>query len=214
MKFSIRLLESDKEISLKIGNALLPEVRKYMAKVTNKIRSELPNILEDIITNSQTYNDLSRGKLRLELGIPDPVSKILGILAVWSQNINLVYSPPFVTSSGTIQTSLTVGIVKSDYSDILGTSYAYVYDNVRGYQLPWLQWLLLEGNKTIIDNYRVSFINSPKSRTGGALMRPSTSSNWSVPNIHAGSIGDNWITRAIDDNKNTIDKFLQETLKP
>ena len=126
MKFSIRLLESDKEISLKIGNALLPEVRKYMAKVTNKIRSELPNILEDIITNSQTYNDLSRGKLRLELGIPDPVSKILGILAVWSQNINLVYSPPFVTSSGTIQTSLTVGIVKSDYSDILGMPFDFL----------------------------------------------------------------------------------------
>jgi hypothetical protein len=73
--------------------------------------------------------------------------------------------------------------------------------------LPWLQWLLLEGNATIVRNYTVSFGPNRFSRTGFALMRPSLQS-WKVPSEFAGTINDNWITRAIDGAESNIQKLL------
>lgn len=69
---------------------------------------------------------------------------------------------------------------------------------MRGYQLPWLKWLLVEGTKPIVKNYAVKFGPNKSSRTGMAVM-VNSSSNWSVPSEFAGTISSNWISRAIDD---------------
>jgi hypothetical protein len=70
-----------------------------------------------------------------------------------------------------------------------------------------LEWLLLEGNKTIIKNQQVIVRPSKFSRTGMALMQESNKS-WKVPSQYAGTIRNNWITRAIDDNEGIINNFL------
>lgn len=213
MRYSLQLLETEQSINAKIMQALLPDIKRYMAKVSRTIKAEFPYLIENILSESPTLNDLTRGRLRLELGIPDPINKILGILDIWKNNVAVTYIPPKATFNGGIESNLSIGIIQSDYSDILGSDYAYVYDNVGNYKLPWLQWLLLDGTKPIVDNHRVLFTNkSSRSRTGGAIMVGSTRS-WSVPPQHAGTMEDNWITREIDKNQDVIEQFLKDILK-
>ena len=100
-------------------------------------------------------------------------------------------------------------MIRSDFSDVLSSDSGFVIDALRGYQLPWLEWLLLEGNKAIISKQEVIIGPNKFSRTGLAIMRPSNKS-WRVPSEFAGTIKDNWITRAIDNSESQINELLDK----
>ena len=66
----------------------------------------------------------------------------------------------------------------------------------KGVSLPWLRWLLTLGQQIIVANFGVDY-QSGKGRTGGGYMtvdeRP-----FKVSSQYAGTVDDNFITRAID----------------
>ena len=196
MLFNLKLLDSSRDISNNILKALLPEVRSYFVDAINNLKINLPPVIKSAIINTPEYASISSGKLQLEFGIPDPQNKLSGLIDIWSTNTNIQYNQPTI-SSGRIKGSFSINMIKIDFSDVLYSDYAIVFDSFRGYTLPWLEWLLLYGNKTIIRNKSVIIGPNRLSRTGLAIMRDSNKS-WKVPSEFAGTISDNWITRAID----------------
>jgi hypothetical protein len=93
--------------------------------------------------------------------------------------------------------------------NIMNSSYGMVND-VKGYSLPWLKWLLSEGVKPIVKGYSVRLGPNKASRTGMAIMVESPSS-WSVPAQFAGNKSNNWITRSINDiDDNRILSIIKE----
>lgn len=208
MKISFKLLENNQVISDQILKALLPEANKYLKNKLQYIRTNLPPLVMNAITNAEEYSSLVGGQLQYEFGIPDPSSKLNEILRVWSSNIIIQYNAPTIAGSQ-IKGSFSISIIRSDFSDVLSADAALVIDNLRGYQLPWLEWLLLEGNKIIIPKQQVEFGANRLSRTGYAVMRPANKS-WRVPSEFAGTISDNWITRAIENNESQIADLLNK----
>lgn len=206
MRFSLKLLDSSKMIESKILNALLKQVTASMDDNINKLKLQLPSIITTAIENSPEYSSLLNGKLKYEFGIDNSSAKLAKLISVWSTNIEYDYKAPFVQGSK-IKSSFSANMIRADFSDVLYTDFAIMYDTLRGYSLPWLEWLLLEGNKTIIKNHEVIFGPNPVSRTGLAVMRPSRSS-WKVPGEFAGTQSDNWITRAIDSASGDIQQLL------
>jgi hypothetical protein len=206
MKFNLKILESDSQITKNILELLIPELDSYMKKSLQYIRNNLPSLIFNILTNTETYASLVGGQLQYEFGIPDPASKLDEILNIWTNNVVIEYKSP-IASAGKIKASFSVSIIRSDFADVLSSDAALVIDGLRGYSLPWLEWLLLEGNKTIVQNQQVVVRPSKFSRTGMALMQESNKS-WKVPSQYAGTINNNWITRAIDDNEGIINNFL------
>lgn len=210
MKIGIKILENNSQIQKSILLALLPECKTYMKSVMEQLKLTIPNIIVDSIYNAPEYQSLVSGKLRLELGIPDANAKIAELIQIWLDNIQFTYNQP-VISGAKIKSSFSINMIKVDFSDVLGTEAAYVRDNIRGYSLPWLEWLLLDGSKVIVPGYSVVIGPNIRSRTGLALMRL-TNGNWRVPSEFAGTIGDNWITRAIDSVAAEIDSALEGSL--
>lgn len=213
MRLSFNLIESQKEIALKIANALIIPSRKFMQKSMDEIKKGMPDILKSSIINSPEYAEILGGRLRYEFGIPNPREKLEGILDVWTNNLNVTYSPPAVSSGGQIKSEFSVSLVTSNYSDVLGTNYAQVYDNVNGYTLPWLKWLLLDGSVAIIKDHVVVIGPNKRSRTGMAVMREYSGKSWNVPKQYAGTVGDNWITRSIAKSSREIRDYLEKVLK-
>lgn len=211
MKLSLKILETNQTIQKEILTAILSECDKYMEKAMGIIKQQLPPIVLSAITNRQEYTSLVSGKLRLEFGLPDAATKVNQLLQIWTSNIQYTYKKPSITSNG-IKSTFSASLIKSDFSDVFGTEASLVADNIRGYSLPWLEWLLLEGNRTIIPTQSVIIGPNPRSRTGMAIMRES-SQGWSVPSEFAGTINDNWITRAIDDAAQDINNLLNKALK-
>lgn len=210
MRFNIKILESENEIRLMIMKALLPSCDEFMTDVISGIKAELPNIISNAVLSRPEYMSLINGTLRLELGIPDASVKVANMINVWISNIVYTYTKPSIVGNK-IKTSFSAQLIKSDFSDILGLPEATVADTARGYNLPWFQWLVLDGLKTIVPNHNVVFGPNRRSRTGGAIMRVS-SNGWRVPAEFKGTITDNWITRAIDDAESEIKNLLTREL--
>lgn len=208
MQFSFKLLDSNQQISKNILMALLPEIDSYLKKSLQNIKKSLPSMIRSILQNTPEYDSLIGGKLQYEFGIKDPSTSISRILDIWSNNINIEYNSPII-SGNQIKASFSVSLIRADFNDVLSSDAGFVIDNLRGYQLPWLEWLLLEGNKIIVSKQQVVFGPSKFSRTGYALMRPSNKS-WRVPSEFAGTINNNWITRAIDNNESQINELLDK----
>lgn len=207
----MNIVESDQEISNKIIKALIPQVNQYLKKSLNYIRKALPITIKTILENTPEYNSLINGQLKYEFGIPDAANKLATIIDIWSSNVYIEYSEPTIVSNQ-IKAFFSVSLIRSDYSDVLSSDASLVTDSLRGYQLPWLEWLLLEGNKTIVKNQEVVLGANKFSRTGYAIMKPSQKS-WKVPSEFAGTSRDNWITRAIDGAESEINELLTKAFK-
>jgi hypothetical protein len=211
MKLSLKIIEKSLDIQDSIAKALLPQSRQTMNKAIKTIRDSLPNIVNKYIINSPEYASLIGGILKYELGIPDASNKISGLLDIWSKNIDFKYNPPKIIRSQ-VRASFSASMIRINFEDVLFTDFAVVRDSLRGYNLPWLQWLLLEGNSTIIEDYQIVFGPNQASRTGNAIMRKNTSRYWKVPSLFSGTISDNWITRAIRDAQPEIQALLDKVL--
>lgn len=208
MILSIKLIESNKDITNKILQTLIPEIDKYLKKALQKIRKSLPNLIIKLIKNTPEYNSLINGQLKYEFGIPNADNAISNIIDIWSNNITIEYNGPVAINS-IIKASFSVSLIRSDYADVLSSNDSLVIDTLRGYQLPWLEWLLLEGNRIIVPKYEVKVGPSKVSRTGNAIMKSSTKS-WKVPSQFAGTSSDNWITRAIENGEDEINDLLNK----
>lgn len=208
MNISLSLIEDNNTICKNILTNLLPEIKDYMVSKINTIKSQLPPIIHQSIASTPEYSSLINGILKYEFGIPDSSTKLVGLLDIWSNNINLNYKPPKI-SNNQIKSSFSINMIRVDFSDVLYSDYAIVYDNLRGYSLPWLEWLLLEGNRTIIPKQEVVIGPNKFSRTGNAVMRQSSKS-WKVPSQYTGTMRDNWITRAIDSAQDNINSLLEK----
>lgn len=208
MNISFKLLDSNYQISNNILKTLIPELNNYFKNKLQYIKFNLPLILSNILKNTPEYNSLINGQLKYEFGIPDSETKLNEILDIWTKNIYIEYKSPTIVSNK-IKASFSVSLVRADFSDVLSVDASLVIDRLRGYNLSWLEWLLLEGNKIIIPKQEVIIGPNKFSRTGYAVMRPSSTS-WKVPSQYAGTINDNWITRAIDSTEDNINNLLDK----
>lgn len=206
MRLQLNLIESNNDIQKKILLALLPDAKSYMDKAFNIIKSQLPNIVYSAIINTPEYVSLTSGELKFEFGIPDANRKITTLIDLWMSNIIYNYKKPTIISSQ-IRSSLSVSLIKADFSDVLGVGESFVQDS-SGYSLPWLKWLLLDGSAILVPNHSVVFGPNPKSRTGNAIMRLDKNRGWSVPSQYQGTESNNWITRALDNAAPEIEKLI------
>lgn len=207
MRLKLTVTEPTALITKNILKAFLPEITKNVSKGITIIKSELPLLVNKAVTTSPEYQQLIGGTLKLELGIPNASTKIAGLISTWSSSINYRYVLPKISGNKIISV-FSANVFKSDFSDVLGTEYAQVADSLRGYSLPWLEWLLLKGNAPIIRDHQVVFGYNKRSRTGQAIMRVNTKKSWSVPSPYSGTISDNWITRSINNISPDINNLL------
>jgi hypothetical protein len=212
MKLRFKLLDSSKTIQNKILQTLLPDVTSYLDATITKIKNQLPGIVFSEIEAAPEYQSLSGGILQYELGIPDPGNKLSGLINIWSNNIVYNYKQPSI-SNNKIIAKFSASMIRVDLSDVLYSDYAYVQDVVRGYSLPWLEWLLLYGNSVIVPNFQVVLGPNSNSRTGFAVMRNFGSGSWKVPSEFAGTMNDNWITRSIANASDKIYSMIEGALK-
>lgn len=211
MKLSLSIVETNSVIEKAILNALLPEASAFMNKASNYIQNNLYVIIKESIVSQPEYDSLVNGQLRLELGVPDAALRIEDLINVWINNAVVEYKVPKI-SNNRIKSSLTIKMIKANFSDVLSLNLANVERSIVGASVPWLQWLLLDGTAIVVDNYEVYIGPHNRSRTGYAIMKASEDAGWSVPSEYAGTISDNWITRAIEASKSNIQKLLEKAL--
>jgi hypothetical protein len=210
MKFSLRLLETDSQISKLIMDELKIILDKAINTALPKISTEIKILISESLRNQPEYSSLMTGTLKAELGIADATS-INSVIDALIETLAVQRNDIKVTNKG-LSGGFVLTMMKSDdMNGVIYTDPASVKD-ASGYSLPWLEWLLLKGNEILVKNYEVSYFPSPYSRSGMAIMIPSSSS-WRVPPQFAGTENDNWTTRAINSVEDSVYKIIQENIE-
>lgn len=207
MKLQIKILENNKDIEQKILKALLSEINDSMKKYAKNISIQIKDTVILAIQNSNEYQSLLSGSLKSEFGIPDPENRLTQLLQIWKNNVSVTYVAPKITNN-IIKSSFKLEMIKADLSDVLGSDLAVVIDSNSGKSVNWLEWLSLAGDKTIIKDYTIVYGPNKRSRTGQAIMRQQIGGKWKVPSQFAGTIGNNWIIRAIDSVSDEIENII------
>lgn len=211
MKFSVDLIDKNIDINQNILNIIKKHIEKTINKSIYSIETDVKNLVAEALMSEPEYSSLKSGTLKAELGIANPASVDNIVLAL----INTLQINPknIIINNNGLSGGFILTMIKSD--DISGIIYsddANVIDNERGYSLPWLEWLLLKGNDTIIQNYSVNYTGSSRSRSGLAIMVESNS-NWRVPANFTGTSTSNWTTRAISKISDKIIKIIKDNIE-
>jgi len=206
IKANINLLESDATIRKLILEGFADELNRVINESIPIITFRTKEIINNAIKTEPEYDSLKNGQLRYEFGIPNPdsVDKIIDAIV---NNGKFTKQKIKITNIG-----LSGGFIYSilDEETVEGLLYTDIASTVddSGYSLPWLEWLLYSGTRPIVRNYSVKFGSNARSRTGMAVMVRSNN-NWSVPAQFAGTLSNNWFTRAFD----KIDDEITDTIK-
>jgi len=214
MKFSLKLVNSDSDISKQILNGLKKQAQSALNKSKQDINDALKSLVKQSIQAEPEYRSLLGGELKYQLGVPD-AGIVDQIVNIWSNNIKIINNKVNSTSNG-LRGGFSVNMIKSDYSDVLSSSAAKIKDSSTGSVVPWLEWLLLRGGDVLIKDYEIQIGPNPRSRTGMAIM-VSSKSNYRLPAKFAGTESNNWVYRAIskiDDGtmQNIVKRALEKNL--
>jgi hypothetical protein len=211
MKFSITLTDSAGDIRSKILESIREHLDKAFSAAIPKISIRLQNAVSSALKAEPEYMALTAGQLRYEFGIPDPIQVDMVIDGmVDTLDIKKI---PLQTNNFGLSGGIELSMMPTrDMGGVTDTDAAFVIDEARGHKLPWLQWLLYEGNAPIVRQYRVQIGPSRASRTGMAIMKEANT-NWKVPSEYSGTVSNNWTTRAIDRIENDISGILQNEIE-
>jgi len=207
LSFDMNLVGSNATIGKDILQALLPDLQKYFNKVYTQMRSNIPQILISHIKSQPEYSSILGGKLMAEFGLTDPASRLSNILSTIESGA-IIQTKPVSISGSKIKGSIKLQMVQKDFSDLLSLGDAS-FTTEKGSNLRWLSWLLTQGDSIIIADYTFALGSFASSRTGMGIMREFGGSSWRVPPEFAGTISNNWITRAINSASNEIEKELE-----
>jgi len=210
MKLKMVLTESNKKIKDDILKIIFNHIDNTINTSLNTIKNKTQDILSLAMKNEPEYSSLKLGQLRMELGIEntDVVDSIVDkILQTISVTKTLKYNSRGL--SGGIK--ITV-LSDNELQSIINSSEGNIEDPLRGYSLPWLEWLLTRGVSPIIKNYKVETGSYPNSRTGMAIMVRSDS-DWQIPPQFAGTNDNNWITRAFSTCESQILSVIKNAIE-
>ena len=210
MRFSLKILESDKQIAALVSNALSKHLSKALLIAGSRIQADIRRVFREAVTSSHEYASLTGGDLRGHIGVPNASSRMAEIISVWIKSILVTVDAPR-SIGGSIKGGLKISIIK-DWQLAL-TSSAASFVTEKGQTIPWLEWLLLAGDSKFIVDYDVelnlSSAQQARSRTGIGIMVTRNGARWGVPTEFAGTASDNFVTRAIMSIQPDIERFIK-----
>jgi len=211
LKLHLELLDQPQQIELKILQCLVRDIDKALNTTANKVTPLIRQLVRDALIGQPEVVSLRSGRLRGDFGLHDGGERINEIIDLWTKQI-IVKKKLTSIRNRKISAGFTISMIRHDFEDVLSLNVANVVTE-KGQVLPWLQWLLLFGDKVIIRDYDISFTPSPRSRSGTAVMVNRADGRWGVPPQFSGTINNNFTIRAINEIEKDIMALIEDQLK-
>jgi hypothetical protein len=201
-----------------ITKAFLAEMkrRNNPMKIRTRLMPLIQQVIIEAIHNSPEYMSLTEpgGELRGQLGVPDAARRITAFIDIWTRHIDFIVYP-WRLAGRQIKGGFEFKAIDSTFKDVLATDEALLLTE-NDALLPWLEWLLLEGDKILITDH--IYVEASRARfysrtNQGIMSEQSAGIGWKVPAQYSGVINDNWITRAIDKIRPIVRTYFVDTIR-
>ena len=225
--FRLKLDQTTTQIKREIARCIYEYYTPKKNAMRTAIELELKALFEQKIKQSDTYKSLKgegNKPLAGHFGFDDGGNKVDIIVNQWIEDIHIdIYMRRTIEK---LSFGYKLYLVNRTFADVLALEAAYQDTGKSGtagllrapsaytQKLPWLRWLLLEGDKTIISNGEYAIHFEPgKGRSGLALMvKRKNASRWRIPPEHAGTLRNNWITRILKDLYPLVDGIVERAM--
>lgn len=207
MTLNIKLVESNSEIEKKINAAIAEELNALIKKNIKAAQQRIKSSVSGWVTSQPEIQSL------LKEGVPNSLHAQFGLATgqglLSSTNIvNAIVASIEVkvrqVDAKKLNTGIDFNIQPKNLRNLLGLPSGFTQSEDQT-TLPWLSWLLLEGSSTIVYGY--TYVPDFSGRSGGGTMEAGGA--WRIPPEFAGTIDDNFVTRALSNR----DKELEEILR-
>ena len=206
LSFSIRL---DPRFPTSFRRHVVKEIhgtlKQNETKINAGIRTRVQQTMVDMLFDSPAVSSLMGGSLQAQLGVVDSESKIMEIIDTWMDNVHVS-----TKAGGSPLLTISIGVLSQGYADVLSLP-ASVYQSDNGEMIEWLRWLLVEGDKTIMDYFFLPGRRT-KSRTGLGIMVRKGGREWSIPPEFRGTETDNFATRALESLDKALDTIVESEI--
>jgi hypothetical protein len=209
MKIVSKILGNISDLQKFIVNSIRDQLNAKLFTKVGDAQSRIKDIIINNIKQQPEYSSLKSGELRGAFGLANTLD--VDVILSELENMSVEIKKPVASSKG-IDARISISMVRNGFADLLSSPAAsFVSEN--GYQVNWLEWLLLRGNDSVVIGYRYSPKASLRSRTGEGIMVKGNSSVFRVPPSYAGTISNNWITRGIDQSLPEIESYMNKMVE-
>ena len=209
MSLSIELLETDRAIQQAVNVAIADFLNKQVLKNSPKTIKQLKPLIRSWIAKSPELASLrdsgSFESLGSQFGIRqgNDDAAVDAIVTAVSESISTKIQQFDKGLRGRIEFNFQ----PRDFRNLLGLPEGFVLTN-RGQSLHWLNWLLTQGNNTVVAGY--SYVPIADGRSGGGVME--FGGSFRVPPVFSGTPDNNFVTRAFSGKEKDIQKIIEGML--
>jgi len=204
----------DDKIVYAIQKNVMKRFQTIIPQIKSEIRPEISKIILTSLNQSNTVQSLLSGKLKDDFGLFGNVVKVTldNIIDKISEGIELNVEVS-TKSKSIVRTTLNI-LPYADFDKIISVAGGSFPS--KGGNVDWLEWLLTRGTQVVIADYWIFPYAKGRTRSGGNSIMKMIESKprqpFRVDPNYAGTIEDNFITRAVQSARDDISKVLLEAV--
>jgi hypothetical protein len=200
----LRLTQSQATFDKLVLNALAEQIDSYFRSSIKNVIDPVRQAVRSAMRSSSTIQELGGGKLRGALGIPRGQDVTSPIIEAVANSVIIIPRPIKVKGKG-FSGGFSLNVQPDNFTNLLNTSIGTVVTE-KAVKLPWLSWLLTRGSSIIVADFGVRY--KPGAGRSGQAQMTKGSRPFSIDPIHSGTLGNNFVTKAIMDNADEIIKAV------
>ena len=209
---SVQIIDSVASVNRKVNTAIANHMNKLIPKNRNRAKAQIKSQIRGWIEEQPEVASLMTqgglGSLNAQFGLPPgiPTITIEAILRALIASIKVIFTKVNNKVQGGIEFRIQGDVILS----LLGIPGGTIITD-KGTPLNWLEWLLTRGHEVIVSGYM--YTPAPgQGRSGGGTM--TGGSIFRVePISFAGTVNNNFITRAFSGRNKDLSRILRVLLK-
>ena len=206
-ELSIKLTDSIQAIELKVNGAIAVHLNSFFLKKKGYIENQLRDLVGIWIRSQPEIQSLATsGDLAGQLGLPAGTS--LGVVNKIVNSIQQSTQMQMKKISKKLEGGLTLTCQPSSFANLLGIPDGHV--KILDGDLHWLRWLLESGSKILVVNYHYTPATGFGRSRIGVMDKGGA---WRVPPEFAGTLEDNFVTRAFLGKEKDLNALFSRILR-
>jgi len=203
---TVKLLESNKQIELKINKAIAEVLNKKLRRKEKALITSLKRRVESWVRSSPEIQSLEK-RDPYELGAEFGIRKSKAGPAIEAIINSIVDSTEISANRFTddLKGGIYFNFQPKDFFNLLGLPEGHVITK-KGSDIHWLDWLLTKGDKIVVFGYE--YQPSRDGRSGGGIMTEGKS--FRVNPKYSGVNDNNFVTRLLSGRENEIAEIISE----
>ena len=201
-KSLIEITTSPSEFKKMVMQAIADHNNSIAIKIAADVTETIKPLVYDAVHDCHEMQALRSSDLRAAMGLNPPQARDVSKQIAESVSSSLIVESGKVTPKN-LSTMISIYVQPAGLDNVLSVGGSTVdYTSTEGKQvtIPWLDWLLTEGDRILVSGFSLE-LGQGLGRSWGGRMVEAPTGSWRIEPQYAGTLTDNFVTRALAEKK-------------